>query len=411
MSAMSRPLEGVRVLDLTRILAGPFATQQLVDLGAEVIKVEPVAGDGTRRFGPTIAPGLTTYFGSVNRGKKSVAIDLEHPRGNVLVVGLAQIADVVIESFRPGQAEQLGVGPVKLRDLHPRLVTCSITGWGSGGVPKYDAAPPDDEMIQSATGLMHITGDPDGHATKSGVAITALAAGLYAAQGIIAALFERERSGRGRHIDVSMQEAGASLLTYQAAIALKTHHSPGRTGNAHPSVCPHETVATKDGLFTLAVGTDAQFGRLCDALSLPWVKTDKRFSTNAARLDNRHALLALMEPKLLSKTRSEWAAIFDDAEVPGGPVLDVAEALQHPQLEALHTVVTHHHPIAGRIRTVGSPVRLDGPRPGPAEAPPLLSEHTREVLHGWLGLANEEIDELASLGVIADPRRDEAVAD
>lgn len=399
---MSTPLSGLRVLDLTRVLSGPFATQQLVDLGAEVIKIEhPRDGDDTRRFGPPFLEGESTYFMSVNRGKKSVAVDLKADRGRELIVALAQRSDVVIENFKPGTAERLGLGSERLRAMKPDLITCSISGFGGSGVPEWADAPGYDAVIQAMTGLMAITGEAGGEPTKVGVAIADMVAGLFAAQGILAALLERGVTRRGRHVEVSMQDAIASLLTYQAAIFFATGRNPRRMGNAHPSICPYETVETKDGLYALAVGNDAQFDRLVHLLSLPWLKDDERFHTNRARVEHREALMAVLTPKLREKTRGEWDALFREEGIPGGPVLEVDQALSHPQLLARGSVLTHQHPVAGWIRTVASPVRLDGSAPLPVEPPPVLGQHTREVLTGLLGLEPATVDALAAEGVVA----------
>src|SRR5262245_33946728 len=245
---MTLPLRGITILDLSRVLSGPFATQQLVDLGARCIKVEhPHEGDDTRRFGPPFIAGESTYFMSINRGKESVAIDLKDRRGRDLILRLADHADIAIENFKPGTADRLGIGGEALRNRNPPLITCAISGYGTGGSPELEGLPGYDAVIQAASGLMAITGDPAGPPMKVGVAIADMVAGLFAAQGILAALTERARTGRGRHVDISMQDAVTTLLTYQAAIYFATGQNPPRMGNAHPSICPYETVETKDG--------------------------------------------------------------------------------------------------------------------------------------------------------------------
>jgi len=397
------PLKGVTVLDLTRVLSGPFATQQLVDLGAEVIKIEhPGHGDDTRRFGPPFVKGESTYFMSINRGKKSVAVDLKHEQGRDLVLAMAQKADVVIENFRPGTSERLGLGHTRLRKLKPSLVTCAISGYGSGGVEEFEGAPGYDAILQAVSGLMALTGEPDGSPTKVGVAIGDMVAGLYAAQGILAALVQRGLTGQGHHVEISMQDALTSLLTYQAGIYFATGHNPARMGNAHPSICPYETVQTKDGMYALAVGNDAQFARLIDLLSLPWLKTDERFMSNRSRVENREALMAVLTPKFREKTKNEWDRLLREKNIPGGPVLDVASALSHPQLKGRGTVLSHKHPVAGEINSVASPVRFDEWPPHEVEAPPLLGEHTRSVLSSWMGFQDSEIDQLVADGVVVE---------
>ncbi len=398
---MHAPLQGITILDLTRVLSGPFATQQLVDLGAEVIKIEhPRGGDDTRRFGPPFIEGESTYFMSVNRGKKSVSIDLKNEEGRELVLALAQKVDVVIENFRPGTAERLGLGAEKLRQLNPKLITCSISGYGNKGSDEFAGRAGYDAVIQAATGLMALTGEPDGPPSKVGVAISDMVAGLFAAQGILSALFRRGQTGEGSSLDISMQDVMCNLLTYQAGIYFGTGKNPVRMGNAHPSICPYETVQTKDGLYTLAVGNDAQFDRLVHVLDIPWLKDDERFKTNRSRVENREALMAVLTPKLKEKTRAEWDELFVKHSVPGGPVLDVAQALEHPQIKARKSILTHQHSKAGEVRTVASPVRLDETSPAPISAPPQLGEHTYQVLKDVLSLSEEHLEQLSEAGAI-----------
>jgi formyl-CoA transferase len=391
----------VTILDLSRVLSGPFGTQQLLDLGAEVIKVEhPKTGDDTRAFGPPFIHGESTYFMSTNRGKKSVAIDLKHPRGRDLVLALAEGADVAVENFRPGTIERLGLGPEALRKKRPDLITCSISGYGGSGDPAYSERAGYDAVIQAGSGLMALTGATDGPPSRVGLAIADLVTGLFAAQGILAALVERKSTGVGRHIEVSMQDAMATLLTYQAGIYFATGKSPPRMGDAHPSICPYESVATKDGVYMLAVGNDAQFARFAEHIGRPELATDPRFATNRARVEHREALLVEISPKLLQRTRAEWDQLLAEADIPGGPVLDVAQSLSHPQVLARGTILEHEHPTAGRIRTVASPVRLDGEPPAAAVAPPKLGEHTKAVLEERLHLSPNTIAELAAEGAI-----------
>lgn len=403
---MPLPLQGVVVLDLSRVLSGPFATQQLIDLGARVIKIEqPGSGDDTRGFGPPFIGGESTYFMSINRGKESVAIDLKHPRGKALIEALADRADVVVENFKPGTAERLGLGMHELRRTRPRLVTCSISGYGADGHPDFAGRAGYDAIIQAASGLMSLTGAVDGPPSRFGVAIADLVAGLFAAQGILAALYARETTGSGRHVDISMQEGMAALLTYQAGIFFATGKPPPRMGDAHPSICPYESLRTKDGLYMVAVGNDVQFKRFSALLGLPELAGDPRFATNRARVENRPALLEHLTPRLAEKTREEWDRIFSENGIPGGPVLDVQQALEHPQLTARQTVLEHDHPLAGRIKTVGTPVRIsDADRPrAEIAAPPVLGQHTRAVLQSLLGIEAKDLAELATSGAVAGP--------
>ncbi len=398
---MTAPLSGVRILDLSRVLSGPFATQQLIDLGAEVIKIEhPKDGDDTRRFGPPFVNGESTYFMSINRGKQSVAVDLKSERGRELVLAIAMECDVVLENFRPGTAERLGLGADALREKKPSIITCSISGYGTRGDPAFEGLPGYDAVLQAVTGLMALTGEPDGDPTKVGVAISDMVAGLYAAQGILAALFERARTGVGRHVEISMQDAIASLLTYQAGIYFATNENPARMGNAHPSICPYETVETKDGRYALAIGNDAQFDRLAALMGRAELSEDARFSTNSARVQNREALMAILGPLFLEYTRAEWDEALREKALPGAPVLEISQALEHPQLKARGSILEHDHPTAGKVRTVASAPRFDHEKPAPTAPPPQLGEHTRTVLSQWLGKSDAEIEELESAGII-----------
>ncbi len=395
------PLHGIHVLDLSRVLSGPFAVQQLVDLGARAWKIEEKQkGDDTRGFGPPFIEGESTYFMSVNRGKESVALDLKDPRGKELVRALAAKADVVIENFRPGTAERLGIGLASLREAHPRLVTCAISGYGADGDPEFAGRPGYDAIIQAASGLMSLTGAVDGPPSRFGVAIADLTAGLFAAQGILAALLERGRTGVGRHVDVSMQDSMASLLTYQAGIYFANGKPPPRMGDAHPSICPYESVRTQDGLYMLAVGNDGQFVKLVELLGRPELAQDPRFATNRARVTHRPALLEQILPLLGARTSAELDRALYAAGVPGGPVLDVKQALDHPQIAARGTILEHDHPRAGRIRTVATPVRMDAARPVAPPPPPRLGEHTRSVLQEVLGMDEAAVAALVQAGVI-----------
>jgi formyl-CoA transferase len=403
MASSSLPLDGTLVLDLSRVLSGPYATQQLVDLGARVIKIEhPKDGDDTRRFGPPFIAGESTYFMSVNRGKESVAIDLKHDRGRDLVRRLAARADVAIENFRPGTAERLGLGRGDLTRENPRLVTCAISGYGSGGLPEYEGRAGYDAVIQAASGIMALTGPPEGEATKVGVAIADMVAGLFAAQGILAALLERGRTGSGRHVEISMLDAMASLLTYQAGIYFATGKNPARMGNAHPSICPYETVDAQDGAYALAVGNDAQFARFVELVGLDPLAKDPRFSTNRARVEHRAELMSILQPKMKEKTREEWDRTLGESGIPAGPVLEVSQALTHPQVRARGTILAHDHPTAKKIHTVATPLRFDGEKPNAIPPPPRLGEHTRPVLKELLGLSDSEVDMLARSGAIAE---------
>ena len=398
---MLKPLSNVVVLDLTRVLSGPFCTQQLVDLGAKVIKVEnPTGGDDTRRFGPPFINGVSTYFLSINRGKRSLAIDLKHEKGRKIVTELVSRSDVLIENFRPGTASRLGFDQAKLREVNPRLITCSISGYGAFGHNDFSSRAGYDAVIQAASGIMALTGEPEGEPTKVGVAVSDMVAGLYAAQGILAALFNREKSGQGVHIDISMQDGMLSLLTYQAGMYFATGQHPPRMGNAHPSICPYETIEVQDGLLALAVGNDAQFVKLAELLGCPNIAQDPRFESNRCRVQNREALLEIIEPLFKGKSMNEWDTLLTKAKIPGGPVLSVPQALEHPQVQARASILTHQHPTAGQIRTVGTPVRFGEEEQEDISAPPLLGQHTSEILEE-IGYSEEDLSHLLNEGVVA----------
>ncbi|MEE2902846.1 MAG: CaiB/BaiF CoA-transferase family protein [Myxococcota bacterium] len=399
-------LENVTVLDLSRVLSGPFATQQLVDLGAKIIKVEnPKQGDDTRRFGPPFIEGESTYFMSVNRGKKSLAVDLKSSEGRAIVLNLAKHCDVVIENFRPGTAQRLGLGPEDFHQANPQIITCSISGYGSGGDPAFEGRAGYDAIIQGASGVMSLTGRQDGPATKVGVAVSDMVAGLYATQGILAALYKRAIEGNSSepsHIEISMQDAMLSFLTYQAGSYFATGENPRKMGDAHPSICPYETLETKDGPFIFAVGNDKQFETFCRLLDLPDLYLDPRFSTNAARVQHREELLELIHPKIRNKTMSEWELTLSENGIPGGPVLTIRQALEHPQVIAQKTVIEHNHKRCGQVRSIGTPVKHNGIRKEQIPAPPLLGEHSSQVLKEYLDLDNETIRKLIDQGVIRE---------
>ncbi len=396
------PLAGVRVVDLTRILAGPFATQRLGDLGADVIKVEnPDGGDDTRGWGPPFVNGVSTYFFAVNRNKRSVAIDLKRESGKALLWRLLERADVAIENFRPGTLERLGFGWDALRERCPRLIYCSISGYGHEGRgrdrPSYDA------VIQGEAGAMDITGFPGGPPTKIGLSIADEVAGLHAVEGILAALYARERTGRGERLDISLFEGLLSLLAYQGQMWLACGIAPRRLGNAHPSIVPYETFRARDGWVIVAVGSESLWTKFCEALGRPDWASDPRFATNRDRVENRAALVPEIEARLLEGSAAEWYDRLARAGVPCGRVRPVAEALAEAEADTRGLVVEVDHPEAGRVRMVGNPVRLGGARAAggrePLRPPPRLGEHTDAVL-AEIGVSAEERERLRREGTI-----------
>jgi crotonobetainyl-CoA:carnitine CoA-transferase CaiB-like acyl-CoA transferase len=372
---MSAPLIGIRVLDLSRVLSGPYATMTLADLGADVVKVEePGHGDDTRAFGPPYADGVSTYFLSINRGKRSLALDLKSAEGRRLVWELALVADVLVENFRPGVADRLGLSPDALHAVNPRLVYCSISGFGRG-VPR----PGYDLMVQGLSGIPSLSGEADGPPTKCGASIADLVAGMNAVQGILAALYRREHTGRGGLVDVPMLDGQRALLTYHASAALNAGTQPTRIGNAHPSIHPFCAYSAADGWLNLCVGNDSQWAAFCGVLARPEWVADPRFSTNRGRVENRVALDLLLGPLIAGRAVDSWLALLDAAGVPCGPVRTVVQALAEAD------TVTHDHPAGGTpVQTLPLPWSLDGAPRAAERRAPQLGEHGEEVVADWL---------------------------
>ncbi|HVY60342.1 MAG TPA: CoA transferase [Planctomycetota bacterium] len=398
--ASSLPLAGVKVLDLTRILAGPFATQRLGDLGAEIVKVEnPDGGDDTRGWGPPFVNGVSTYFFSLNRNKRSVALDLKSQAGKDVLWRLVERSDVLVENFRPGTLERLGFGWEALRERAPRLVYCSVSGYGHAGKMAERAS--FDVVIQGEAGAMDLTGDPHGPPTKCGISIADCVAGLHAVEGITAALYARERTGRGDRVDVALFDGILSILTYQAQMWLACGKAPRRLGNAHPSIVPYETFRTSDGYINIGVGSEGLWARFCEALGAPEWRADPLFSTNQLRVVNREELKPRIEARLAGATSADWYARLDAAGVPCGLVRPVAEALGLAEEDIREMIIPVEHPDAGRVKMVGNPVKIGGLGGTPAMPPPRLGEHTEEVLRG-AGFRDDEIQKLKTAKVIGD---------
>jgi crotonobetainyl-CoA:carnitine CoA-transferase CaiB-like acyl-CoA transferase len=372
------PLEGVLVADLSRVLAGPLATMLLGDLGADVVKVEhPDGGDETRAWGPPFLDGVSTYYLAVNRNKRSVALDLKDERGLAAAIALAERADVLVENFRAGALERLGLGFERVRERNPGLVWCSISGFGQAagaGLPGYDF------LVQAAGGLMSITGQAGGEPTKVGVAVVDVLTGLYALIGILAALRERDRSGSGQRVEVSLLGSALAGLVNQASSYLCTGQAPRAIGNRHPSIAPYETLTAADRPLVVAVGNDAQFARLCGVLGLPEAAGDPRFASNAARVGNREALVAVLEEALRRRDAAAWVPLLTEAGVPCGLVNDVGEAFALAERLGLGPVVE-----VGGVPQVAGPIGLSGSPASYRLPPPTLGEHTAEVLR-WLGV-------------------------
>jgi crotonobetainyl-CoA:carnitine CoA-transferase CaiB-like acyl-CoA transferase len=393
------PLAGVRVVDLTRILAGPYCTQALADAGADVVKVEePGKGDDTRGWGPPFVGGESAYYLAVNRGKRGITLNLKHAQGRELLWRLLDGADVLVENFRPGALDRLGFSWSDVSARHPRLVYASISGYGAdgpwGGRPGYDA------VLQGEGGLMSLTGAADGPPFKVGASLVDVLAGMTAYQGILLALLRRARTGAGGHVDVSLLESLLPTLTYQASSYLLAGHAPARLGNRHPSLVPYEAFEAADGHVIVGVGSESLWWSFCRVVGAPGMAVDARFATNAQRVTNYAALRAILSPLLLARPVAEWLSAFEAAGIPCGRVRSVPEALDGPQVAARGLLLEIDHPTLGRGRYVGSPIHLSGAGRGAALPPPLLGQHTYEVLRERLGLTAGEVEDLKRQGVV-----------
>ncbi len=376
-----RPLDDILVADFSRVLAGPFCTMHLADMGAEVIKIEnPDGGDDTRRFGPPFYQGVSTYFLSVNRGKKSLTLDLKDADDLALARRIALAADVVVENFRPGTMERLGLGYDDLRAENPRLIYASIAGYGAAaGLEEYTRRPGYDLVAQGVGGIQSITGYADGPPTKCGASIADLVGGLTCFQGILLALLARHRTGRGQRVDISMQDGQASLLSYHAAGALMTGQDGERLGNAHPSIAPYEAFPAADGYVNIGAANQAMWLRLTQALGATHLSEDPRFATNAARVQHRDALKDALSPLTAAHGRDALIALLTAHGVVAGPILTVAQVMEHPQIQARGMAVWQDHPTLGRVASVGNPIRLMDTPAAYELPPPALGEHSAEV--------------------------------
>jgi crotonobetainyl-CoA:carnitine CoA-transferase CaiB-like acyl-CoA transferase len=392
-------LDGLRVLDLTRILAGPLCTQMLGDMGADVIKVEPPgAGDDTRTWGPPFVNGESAYFLGVNRNKRSLTLNMGVKAGQDVLAQLVKKADVLVENFKLGTLEKWGVTNAWLEKNAPRVVRCSITGYGSNGP---DAALPGyDFILQAESGLMSICGEPDGTPTKYGVAIVDVVTGLYACNAILAALAARTRTGRGQHVELCLYDSGIAMLINVASNYLVSGKDARRYGNGHPSIVPYTTYPTADGLIAVAVGNDGQFARFAETVGHAEWRRDPRFAKNPDRVTNREALDDLIAQALKREPSAAWIGKLRAAGVPCGPINSVAEALTDPHTLARDMVRTVKHPTVGDLKMVGMPFRFSGTPEAIRRAPPLLGQHTEEVLGAELGLSAERIAQLRAEKVI-----------
>ena len=412
MTSKPAALDGIKVLDLSRVLAGPWCTQILADLGADVVKIErPGVGDDTRTWGPPFikdANGNDTdqasYFTACNRNKRSVTIDMATPEGQALLKQMAAQADIVVENFKTGGLKQYGLDQESLRAANPRLIYCSVTGFGHDG--PYAERAGYDLMIQAMTGMMSITGRPDdvpgGGPLRVGVALTDLFTGVYASTAILAALQVRDRTGEGQHIDMALLDVGMAILANQASAFLNTGKAPQRQGNSHPSLAPYQDFHTQDGSMLLAIGNNGQFARFCEAAGHAEWAGDARFATNTLRVKHREVLIPMMEEVTRTRTTAAWVTLLEDKAVPCGPINDIAQAFDDAQVKSRGLAITLPRDAGDGITSitgVASPLRLTATPPVLRHAPPALGQHTREVL-AELGIDAARFDALRSAGVV-----------
>ena len=399
------PLKGLRVFDLTRVLAGPTCTQLLGDLGADVIKIEhPTRGDDTRGFAPPFLPGAegptreSAYFAGVNRNKRSLTLDIAKPEGAAIAKRLIADADILVENFKPGGLAKYGLDYASLKGEFPRLIYCSITGFGQTG--PYAPRPGYDSLIQAMGGVMSLTGDPDGLPQKVGIPVADLFAGLYATIGILAALRHRDATGEGQHIDIGMLDTHVAWLANQGMNFLATGENPPRLGNQHPNIVPYQVFATADGAIVLSVGNDATFARFCRGFGLDHLLDDARFATNAARVANRALVTETLTPVLKSRSTAAWIKALEALSIGCGPINTLKDVFSDPHVAARGMVIEMDHEATGGVpvKLIANPVKLSATPPDYRIPPPVLGAHTEEVLRE-LGLADGEIAELRAKGV------------
>ncbi|MBT2658447.1 CoA transferase [Bacillus sp. ISL-18] len=395
---MAGPLEGIKVLDLSRTLAGPFCSMQLGDMGADVIKVEqPGLGDETRKFTPPEINGESCYFMSLNKNKKGITLDLKTEEGQRIVKQLVAESDVLIENFRNGTMEKFGLGYDVLKEINPRLVYCAISGFGRTGPMKDE--PAYDLLMQGFGGLMSVTGEPDRPPVKVGFSIVDLGTGLYATLAVVLALFSRGKTGKGQYVESSLFETVVSLSNYLGQNALATGKAPERFGSAHPSLVPYQVFETKDGYVTIAVTNDALWRKMCDALELYELKDHPRYALNVNRVANREELVGILTEFTKNKDSSEIIERLQRAGVPGGPIHNLTQVLAHPQIQSRGMIQEVEHPTIGMLKMLGIPIKLSDTPGSVRKAPPLLGEDTDEVL-SQLGYTSSGIAALREKGAI-----------
>ncbi len=400
MAKGAKPLDDIKVLDMSRVLAGPYSSMMLGDMGADVIKVErPGAGDDTRHWGPPEAGGEAAYYLCVNRNKRSITVDLKREEGRRIIRQLVRRSDIVIENYKVGTLDRMGLGYDDLRQDNPGLIYCSITGFGQNG--PYKDKPGYDFMIQGMGGIMSITGETDGPPMKVGVAIVDITAGLFACSAILAALRHRERTGTGQHIDISLLDAVVAWLANVGSNYLVSGEIPQRYGNGHPNIVPYEPFQTRDGSYiALAVGNDRQWHHFCHLAGLDQIADDSRFVTNRQRVLNREQLIPLVAEAMLKRNADEWLEELDRLKIPCGPINTLDRVFADPQVRARAMVEEVAHPTAGSVKLVASPIKFSDTPCEIERHPPLLGEHTEEVLKRELGYSAETIAKLRNQGVL-----------
>lgn len=405
---MDLPLKGIRVLDLTRILAGPSCTQILGDLGADIIKIErPGSGDDTRGWGPPFLQDEhgeptreSAYYLSTNRNKRSLSLDIATPQGRELLQELLGQSDILVENFKVGDLNKRGFGWKDVHAQFPKVIYCSITGFGQDG--PYSGRPGYDFIIQGMGGLMSITGDPHGQPMKVGVPISDIMSGMYACVSILAALRQREQTGEGQHIDISLLDVQLAWLYNQASNYLVGGEEPGRLGNAHPNIVPYETFATKDGYINIGIGNDGQFQRFCTIADCSGLATDPRFNTNTLRLKHRNELVPALQQVFIARPSAYWLTELEQHAIPCGPINTISEVFKDPHVRHRGMLTKVHHPAAGDqpIPLVASPIKMSGARPEIRHAPPSAGQHTEEILSELLGLDALQVDALKKGGIV-----------
>ena len=394
-----KALEGIRVLDLTRALAGPFCTLMLGDNGADVIKVEmPGSGDDTRKWGPPFIGEESAYFLSINRSKRSLTLNLREPQAKEIFLKLAESSDVVVENFTPGVMERFGLGYDEVKQTNPKIVYCSISGFGQDG--PYRNRPAYDQIMQGISGLMSITGEPDGEPQKIGIAVTDIGAGMWSAFAIMAALHHREQHGEGQYIDISMMDAQVAWLTYQAAYFFANGEPPKRMGAAHPTLVPYQAFMCQDGKYiNVAVGSERIWGRFCQGVHREDLQNDPEYAVNSDRVRNRAKLVPMLQEYFLTRPVADWVEDLQEANVPCGPINDLADVFADPQVLARNMYLEIPHPTLGSIKQTGLPIKFSLTPGGLDRHPPLLGEHNQEILQD-LGYSVAQVDKMKENAII-----------